>query len=461
MRRRWIVSALAMLSLLAPARALMAADDATLLRVFLRDGTSLVSYGEFARVADRVIFSLPTATTDNPPLQLVNIPADRVDWDRTNRYADSARAARYVATQAENDYLTLSIRVSKTLNEVAFTSDASRRLAIVEDARKTLAEWPQNHFNYKVEDVHQMLTMLDEAIADLRASQGGTRFDLSIVAAAAPPTPAEPLLPPPTLAESIEQLLTAARLASSPPERQAFWNVALERLDHEAASLPAEWAASTRATTKAALDADRRVDRSYQAMIRRLTAVADMRARAADVRGVSRLLARLVRNDEALGRQRPDVVTEAIDAIQQRLDSARKLRLARDRWAARLPALRHYRTAMDDSLGILRGIEGPLADIKELSGSTQGTLVFVERQVARLLRSMEPIVPPEEGRAAHALLVSSAHLAARAARMRTEATESGDVARAWDASSAAAGALMLSARAKMDIQAFLRPPQLQ
>ena len=69
-------------------------DDATLLRVFLRDGTSLVSYGEFARVADRVVFSLPTSPLPHPSLQLVNIPAARIDWDRTNRYADAARAAR-------------------------------------------------------------------------------------------------------------------------------------------------------------------------------------------------------------------------------------------------------------------------------------------------------------------------------------------------------------------------------
>ena len=35
---------------------------------------------------------------------------------------------------------------------------------------------------------------------------------------------------------------------------------------------------------------------------------------------------------------------------------------------------------------------------------------------------------------------------------------SGDIKRAWDASSAAAGALMLTARAQADIQAMLKPP---
>src|SRR5712672_2954798 len=87
---------------------LHAADEVTLMRVFLSDGTSLVSYGEPARVNDRVIFSMPTATTPNPPLHLVNLPIARVDWDRTNRYAATARASHYIETQAENDYAALS-----------------------------------------------------------------------------------------------------------------------------------------------------------------------------------------------------------------------------------------------------------------------------------------------------------------------------------------------------------------
>ena len=172
--------AVAILWLLTQARPSAAADDATLLRVFLRDGTSLVSYGEFAHVADRVVFSLPTSPSPNPALQLVNLPADRIDWDRTNRYADSARAARYAATQAEPDYVALSNSVARTLNDVATATDPARRLAIVEGARKTLAEWPQSHYNYRVGEVRQMLSMLDEATADLPAPAGGNRFDLSL-----------------------------------------------------------------------------------------------------------------------------------------------------------------------------------------------------------------------------------------------------------------------------------------
>src|SRR5262245_36519983 len=120
--------------------AIAAADDATLLRVFLKDGSSLVSYGERARVEDRVVFSIPTAATPNPPLHLVNLSAERIDWERTNRYASSARATRYIETRAELDYAALSNTIADALNEVTRTTDPAQRLAIVE---RRDGRWPR------------------------------------------------------------------------------------------------------------------------------------------------------------------------------------------------------------------------------------------------------------------------------------------------------------------------------
>src|ERR1041385_9066678 len=129
------------------------ADDPMLLRVFLIDGRSLVSYGEPARVGDRVVFSMPSAPAADAPLQLVNIAADRVDWARTDRYAASARSKRYIETQAENDYAILSNEIARALNEVSFSNDSQRRLAVAEAARRRLAEWPDQHFHYREGEV--------------------------------------------------------------------------------------------------------------------------------------------------------------------------------------------------------------------------------------------------------------------------------------------------------------------
>jgi hypothetical protein len=102
-----------------------------------------------------------------------------------------------------------------------------------------------------------------------------------------------------------------------------------------------------------------------------------------------------------------------------------------------------------------------LEDIKALAGSTTASLLGVQRDAAQIVSHANAIVPPDELKSAHALLVSAAQLASNAARIRWEATLAGNLARAWDASSAAAGALMLGARARTDIQALLRPPPLQ
>lgn len=461
MYKRWFAAAIAAVAVCLFARAAQAADDATLLRVFLKDGTSLVSYGEPAHVGDRVIFSMPTSSMPNPPLHLVDLAADRVDLDRTNRYAATARAAQYIATRADTDYATLSNTIAEALNQVTLTTDPARRLAIVEHARRALADWPQNHFNYRVAEVRQMVVMLDEAIADLRAASGARRFDLALSATVDPLTIPEPLLPPPSPKQAIEAVLTAARVVDSAAERTSLLSTALAGLDRDKAALPAAWVATTHAETTAAINAEVRLDHSYNALTTGIMTLAGRRAKFGDVRGLERLLVRIQQRDEALGGKRPEAVNALVAAVQERLDAARHLQLARDRWTLRAPAFRHYRVAIRRPIDLFARLKPSLDSIKSLSGSTPGSLAATERVVAQILKLSSAIVPPEEFVAAHALLVSAVQLAGHAAEIRREATLAADMARAWDASSAAAGALMLGTRARTDIQTLLRPPQLR
>jgi hypothetical protein len=463
MFHRTVAAAIAAATVVIPlyAAAAPAADDATLLRVFLNDGTSLVSYGEPARVGDRVIFSMPTETVPNPPLHLVNLPGDRVDWDRTNRYAATARMTRYVQTQAEDDYAALSNQVATTLNEVAHTPDPVQRLSIVERARRTLADWPDNHYGYRRAEVLQMLSLLDEAIADLRASRGNGRFDLTLSAFADPPVIAEPLLPPPTPREAIEQVLAAARAVDSAAERTSLLATAVATIDRAKEALPTEWAAATRADASDAMRVELRLDRSYQQLTAQTMESADRRARMADVPGLERLLLSIQRRDAALGASRPDAVNALVTAVEAKLDAARQLQLARDRWAMRQPDLRRYRVAIGTPIDLFTELTASLEGIKSLAGSSPPTLTFIERRTARILKLVSEIAPPEEVAAAHALLVSAVQLAGNSAAIRREAVLAGNMTRAWDASSAAAGALMLGAKARADIQSLLRVPQLR
>jgi hypothetical protein len=99
-------------------------------------------------------------------------------------------------------------------------------------------------------------------------------------------------------------------------------------------------------------------------------------------------------------------------------------------------------------MDLFAGLKAPLEDIKELAGSPPGSLAMLQRSASRIATLIAAVVPPEEVTAAHALLLSAVQLAGNAAQIRREAALAGDMARAWDASSAAAGALMLGAKAR-------------
>jgi hypothetical protein len=461
MHRLRLAAALCAVCWLLSALNATAADEATLVRVFLMDGKSLVSYGEPTLVNDRVVFSMPTNTTPNPPLHLVDVPLARVDWERTTRYATAARTSYYLQHQAAADYASLSSDIARTLSDVAATSDPARRIAIVEKARAALADWPLRHYNYRSAEVLQMLSMLDEAIADLRAATGARRFDLALTAFVEPPTISEPLLPPPTLQESIEQTMLAAKIVDNAYDRTALLALVMATVDRGRAALPPEWARTTRMEAEMAMRAEQRVDASYRSFTAQITSIASYRARMADVRGLERLLKSLPQRDAALGSRRPDVVQSLAAAIEEKLDAARRLQLARDRWALRAPDFQRYQLDVATSLALFSQLKPILEDIKALSGSTAAGLRALERGASDILRRLGGIAPPEELVASHALIISAVQLSANAGKMRREAVLASDMTRAWNASSAAAGALMLGDKARLDIQSIVRRPQLK
>jgi hypothetical protein len=303
--------------------------------------------------------------------------------------------------------------------------------------------------------------MLDEAIADLRAATGARKFDIALTAYVEPPTIVEPLLPPPSILESISQQLIAAKVVDNAAERTSLLATAMAGIDRARPLLPPEWAAATRHEAELAMRAEQKIDQTYRTLTTNLLAQANRRARMADVRGLERLLRSIPQRDAVLGGKRPDAVAGIVAALEERLDAARRLQLERDRWALRAPAFEHYQAHVAAPLNLFLQLQPALENIKALSGSTPAALRFIERTAANMLKLATAIVPPQELGAAHALLVSAAQLSTNAAQIRREAALAGDMARAWNASSAAAGALMLAGRARTDMQAIVRPPQLR
>ena len=441
------------------------AAEALLYRIFLQDGSTLVSYGDFARVADRVVFSIPIGGLDGPApkLHLVSISESAVDWDRTDRYAQATRARQYAATQGEADFDALSTDVARALHDVAVTKDPARRLALATDASRMLSAWPATHHGYRASDVAQLSALLDEAVGDLRVAAGLPRLDLTLVATASPLPPDVPELPPPTLRESIEQAFTVASVAPDPAERVALLESivsGLERPDDETAGKAdsTSWAATLHARASAALTLELKTDKSYRDLVARTINAADVRARRADVSGIEKLVKAVLKADDRLGRRRPQMTASLLATLDGRLDSARRLRLARDAWAIRRDGLVSYQRKIRPAIDRLRRSSSGLEQIRQLSGPSPDALNPLAARLTDGWRELKTVRPPAEAEAVHSLLVSALQLAIRAASSRRQAIAGTDMNTAWEASAAAAGALLMFERAQEDLRKLTTPP---
>jgi hypothetical protein len=434
------------------------AGPSPLLRLFLMDGTSLTSFGEWARMDDKVVFSLPLSADPAPEVQLVTLAAARVDWPKTERYAATARAVQYASTRAEDDYAQFSNQVATVLSAIAREPDPKHRLALAEAARTAMALWPEEHHGYRATDVQQMLTIVDEVVGELRAASGQETFELEFTAST-PPPPVETLLPPPTTAELGDQLLRASTLAE-PAERGTLLTQLVRFIDRAAALLPESWATKVRSTALGTLAADKATDAAYSQLAATSLATATKHAKAANVRGIERVRAQVRARDKALGAKRPAEVTAILAALDADAETARRLRLSQDQWKLRAPAHRRYQQAVLPALRELQRAVPPLEDIREQAGPSPETLKQVMVRFAKARGAVVTTRPPEALAAPHALLQSAWSLADNAIGLRMRAIESGDSARAAEASAAAAGALMLMVRAREDIDKALRPPSL-
>lgn len=435
------------------------AADAVLYRIFLQDGRTLVSYGDFARVGDRVVFSMPIGALDpSPRLQLVTIKDSAVDWERTDRYAEAARAKRYAETRGENDFTLLSAEVARALNEAALTPDPAKRLALAEGARKQLADWPTKNYGYRASDVAQLSALLDEVVSELRVAAGQSRFDVALFGGTAPPPPVA-LMEAPTLRESIELALTAARLTPEPAERAALLQEIVALLDGKQSETG--WEAALRARASAEFATDAKVQRSYADLTSRSLREADVLARRADVRGIEKLMRSAAERDARLGRSRPGEMAALLATLDVRLNAARRLRLERDAWADRSEAIAEYRSRIKQPLGRLNGLKRWLEDVRALAGPSARSLERLAERALVAGRELALVKPPPELDGPHGLMAAAAQMAVQAAAARKTALTSGDMKVAWDASSAAAGALMLLERAAADFKRLTVPPQLR
>jgi hypothetical protein len=454
---------IAVLIAIAPARFAAAATDATLLRLFLTDGTTLVSYGEYARVEDRVIFSMPIGgTAADPRLYVVSIPASTVDWPRTDRYSASARYQWYAGARAEQDFERVSTEVARVLNEVATSPDRRRALTIAENARRTLAAWPNDHFGYRQADVRDIVSLLDEAISNLRVSLGISEFELAFVAAAAD-VPLEPVLGMPLPADQLSQLLRVAELTGRASERLALLRAGLAFTDDPNNGMSKGVAAKFRDSLRDQIRAEVAIDARYAALSERMMATASRAAARARIADVERVLLELPREDRRLGQRRPEQVHALRISVESQLEAARQLKLLRDRWVIRRALYRDWQRSVGVQLLRLVKERGSLEAIQRLEGPEPDRLIDVRERLTGGAARLERIGvnAPDELRTANDLLVGAWRFAENAVNARYTAASAGNLTKAWEASSAAAAALIMLERAQQEIRTLLEPPKLR
>jgi len=433
--------------------------DAGLFRVFLKDGRVLTSYGEWARVDGRVVFSMPIRRGDpGADLRLITVPELEVDWTRTEQYAGAVRSERYARTRGDTDFAVLSNEVASALNAIATESDPVARLQRVEAARQLLLDWPGAAYGYRAVEVREILSLLDEALAGLRASSGVSGVPLALVA---PPAlaPSEPLLPEPSEAEMVEQLLTAADIAPTAAERTSLLQTVLGFIDQAASALPRAWAMLMRRDASMRLAEEAALDAAYASLrTRTLTTAARLGARA-DVRGLERLRNAVRTADGRLGTARADDIAALAEAVDRQLAQAQRLRLARDQWELRLPEVRRYRDAMGPLLRTASRSTSALEDVRAQAGPSASQLpALLARWKADGLR-LERVVVPADLASLHAIFRSAWSMGEQALSLRLSAAAANDAPRAAQASSAAAGALMLWARARADLEVLTVRPE--
>ena len=435
------------------------ATSRVLFRVFLVDGRVLSSYGEWARLDDRVIFSMPTQLTRDPiELHLVTIPSQRVDWPRTESYAESVRAAAYAVSRGDADFAAFSTEVAKVLNDVAKIQDPAARLATAERARQKLADWPGSHYGYRVGEVRDALAVLDEVIAQLRLSMGITRFDISLSANAPLAAPPPPPLPPPSDAELVEQFVAAASIADSPLERISLLQTVMRMLDRAIGLLPAEWAARMRGTTSGDLERERRVEKAYDDLRDHTLDEAARLAARGKMSDLERLRDHVKEEDRRLGGQRAGDVAALLATIDLQTVSAIANRETRQEWERRAPIFRRYRRSTNGAFKVFSDALIALDQIKKMNGPPVNTISALTKRLTAASRSFRKVVAPNELATGHALIASAWELADNAFRLRMEAVSANSVDVAQRASSAAAGALMLYQRARADQLTVMEPP---
>jgi hypothetical protein len=297
---------------------------------------------------------------------------------------------------------------------------------------------------------------VDETIADIRADLGEQSFSIDLVAMTEPPS--EPILPEPTLQESVAHAVAVARLSDVPSERVPLQQAILSVLDPKRAGLPPEWAKATRRDVESALKADERKDLRYSDLVRSALEGAASRASRADVEGIGRLLDEVRREDVKLGGERPGQMSALVATLEAYARQAQRRRLEQQLAARRLDEHAEYQRETSSVVRGLRQMEKDMSGIRSAHAPERKRLTEISTALRGFLVTLAALAAPAELSTAHENLLTSIRLMQEAARLCLQPSDAGNGEAIQNASAAAAGAQLLLSRARTEIASFFDVP---
>jgi len=430
-------------------------DADAIFRVYLKTGQALPAYGESALVGDRVVFTLLLdASPARTSLQLMSLPAANVDVDRTRRYANTIRAKHYAATRGELDYAAMSQEVQRTLGQLPAVQDPKKRLEMALEAKKRLMTWAEGTYGYRAGDVRVLTNLFDEVINELRAAAGEKEFSLDLRVGQSDLEP-EPLLPPPTLRECIAMALAAAMAADTVDDRMAVLNAAVAAAGDDPA------AADLRNALTRELGDDSRTTAAYESLVSEVRTQADAARKKGDVAGIEAAITTLAARDQELGARRAPMVAALSTELNAMLEATRTYRARVDRYLKVRGTLLAYERQVRPTMSGFDGLLPILASVRDTRYTSYERLVVASARLASLQAALVGVEAPEDLVDVHASLASAIQMAAHAVERRKRGISTANSTYDTEASTAAAGALMLAQLAREQLVVRLYPPKIQ
>jgi hypothetical protein len=430
-------------------------DNDAIFRVYLKSGQALPAYGESALVGERVVFTLLLgATSARTSLQLMSLPAASVDVDRTRRYANAIRAKHYAATRGELDYAAMSQEVQRTLGQLPAVQDPKKRLEMALDAKKRLMTWAEGTYGYRAADVRVLTNLFDEVISELRVAAGEKQFSLDLRVGQSDFDP-EPLLPAPTLRECIELALAAAMATDTADDRLAVLTAAAAAAGDDPGT------ADLREHVRREIDAETNAAAAYESLLSGIRTQADAARRKGDVAGIEAAIASLAARDRELGARKAPMVAALTSELNAMLEATRTYRAKVDHYLQVRGSLLAYERRVRPAMSGFDGLLPVIVSLRDTRYTSYERLERTSARLAGLQASLAGVEPPEDLVDVHASLASAMQMAEHAVGRRKRGISTANAAYDTEASTAAAGAVMLAQLAREQLVARLYPPKIQ